>query len=74
MCLVFYGSLLRSPVCKLVGVDLTMDDALDTLNAHLALNRTDSSPYALTTVGDPLRIVRPIAPMFISAGKSGFPR
>jgi len=54
-------------LCKLVGVDRTLEEGLDTLQAHLALNETDCAPYALMAVGDPSRIVRPISPMFGSA-------
>jgi 3-dehydroquinate dehydratase len=54
-------------LCKLVGVDGTMDDALDTLAGHLALNESETAPYALMALGDPSRIVRPIAPLFGSA-------
>jgi 3-dehydroquinate dehydratase len=53
--------------CKIVGVDSTMEHALDTLEAHLALNETDCAPYSLMAIGDPSRIVRPMAPMFGSA-------
>jgi 3-dehydroquinate dehydratase len=52
---------------KLVGVDQSMDDALDTLEAHLRLNEADVLPYALMAIGDTSRITRPMAPMFGSA-------
>lgn len=52
---------------KIVGVDRNMDEAIDTLRAHLALNRADVAPYALMAIGEVSRIVRPIAPMFGSA-------
>jgi 3-dehydroquinate dehydratase len=52
---------------KIVGVDRDMDEALDTLRAHLRLNEAEVVPYALMAIGDPSRIVRPIAPMFGSA-------
>jgi 3-dehydroquinate dehydratase len=52
---------------KLVGVDRTMEDALETLEAHLRLNEAETVPYALMAIGEPSRIVRPIAPMFGSA-------
>jgi hypothetical protein len=44
-----------------------MEEALDTLRGHLRLNEADVVPYALMAIGDPSRIVRPIAPMFGSA-------
>ena len=53
--------------CKIVGVDLDMEDALDTIEGHLMLNEADVSPYSLMTIGDPSRIVRPISPMLGSA-------
>lgn len=53
--------------CKIVGVDSTMDHALDTLQAHLTLNQTDCAPYSLMAIGEPSRIIRPMAPMFGSA-------
>ncbi|MFB6295842.1 MAG: type I 3-dehydroquinate dehydratase [Halobacteriales archaeon] len=52
---------------KIVGVDRTMDEALETLEAHLRLNEADVVPYALMAIGDASRLVRPIAPMFGSA-------
>jgi hypothetical protein len=52
---------------NIVGVDRAMDEALDTLKAHLRLNEADVVPYALMAIGDVSRIVRPIAPMFGSA-------
>jgi 3-dehydroquinate dehydratase len=52
---------------KIVGVDRTMDEALETLEAHLRLNEADVVPYALMAIGDASRIVRPISPMFGSA-------
>lgn len=52
---------------KIVGVDRTMDDALDTLDAHLRLNDADVLPYALMAIGDVSRITRPLSPMFGSA-------
>lgn len=52
---------------KIVGVDRDMDEALETLRAHLRLNEADVVPYALMAIGEPSRIVRPIAPMFGSA-------
>jgi 3-dehydroquinate dehydratase len=52
---------------KIVGVDRDMDEALETLRAHLRLNEADVVPYGLMAIGDPSRIVRPIAPMFGSA-------
>lgn len=52
---------------KIVGVDRDMDEALETLRAHLRLNEADVVPYTLMAIGDPSRIVRPIAPMFGSA-------
>jgi len=52
---------------KIVGVDRTMDEALDTLEAHLRLNEADVVPYTLMAIGDASRLVRPIAPMFGSA-------
>lgn len=52
---------------KIVGVDRDMDEALDTLRAHLRLNETDVVPYALMAIGQPSRVVRPLAPMFGSA-------
>lgn len=52
---------------KLVGVDRTMDDALDTLEAHLRLNEANVVPYVLMAIGEPSRIVRPLSPMFGSA-------
>lgn len=54
-------------LAKIVGVDRDMDEALETLQAHLRLNETEVVPYALMAIGDPSRIVRPIAPMFGSA-------
>jgi hypothetical protein len=52
---------------KIVGVDRDMDEAVETLRAHLRLNEADVVPYALMAIGDPSRIVRPLAPMFGSA-------
>lgn len=52
---------------KIVGMDRTMDEALETLEAHLRLNEADVIPYALMAIGDASRITRPIAPMFGSA-------
>lgn len=52
---------------KIVGVDRNMDEALETLEAHLRLNEADVVPYALMAIGDASRLVRPIAPMFGSA-------
>lgn len=52
---------------KLVGVDRDMDEGLETLRAHLRVNEADVVPYALMAMGDPSRIVRPLAPMFGSA-------
>ena len=54
-------------LCKLVGVDRTLEEGLDTLQAHLDLNESDCAPYALMAIGDPSRIVRPMSPMFGSA-------
>ncbi len=54
-------------LCKIVGVDRTLEEGLETLEAHLALNRADVAPYALMAIGDVSRIVRPLAPMFGSA-------
>jgi hypothetical protein len=54
-------------LCKIVGVDQTLTEGLETLEAHLRLNEADTAPYALMTIGDPGRIVRPISPMFGSA-------
>jgi 3-dehydroquinate dehydratase len=53
--------------CKIVGVDTTMEHALETLEGHLELNETDCAPYSLMAIGDPSRIIRSIAPMFGSA-------
>jgi 3-dehydroquinate dehydratase len=52
---------------KVVGVDRSMDEALDTLAAHLRLNEADVLPYALMTIGTTSRITRPLSPMFGSA-------
>lgn len=52
---------------KIVGVDRSMDDALDTLDAHLRLNEADVLPYALMAIGATSRITRPLSPMFGSA-------
>ena len=52
---------------KIVGVDETMAQALDTLEAHLRLNDAVDVPYTLMAIGAPSRIVRPIAPVFGSA-------
>jgi 3-dehydroquinate dehydratase len=54
-------------LCKIVGVDQTLTEGLETLEAHLRLNEADTAPYALMAIGDPGRIVRPISPMFGSA-------
>jgi len=54
-------------LCKLVGVDRTLEEGLDTLQAHLDLNESDCAPYALMAIGDPSRIIRPMSPMFGSA-------
>lgn len=54
-------------LCKIVGVDRTLDEGLETLEAHLRLNEAETAPYALMAIGDPGRIVRPISPMFGSA-------
>lgn len=54
-------------LCKIVGVDRTLAEGLDTLQAHLALNETDCAPYALMAIGDPSRVIRPMSPMFGSA-------
>jgi 3-dehydroquinate dehydratase len=53
--------------CKVVGVDRTLAEGLETLQAHLSLNQSDCAPYALMAIGDPSRIIRPISPMFGSA-------
>ncbi|MFB6105578.1 MAG: type I 3-dehydroquinate dehydratase [Halobacteriaceae archaeon] len=52
---------------KIVGYDEDMDDLLDSLRAHLELNRSVDVPYALMAIGDVSRILRPVAPMFGSA-------
>lgn len=52
---------------KIVGVDRSMDEALDTLTAHLRLNEADVLPYALMAIGTTSRITRPLSPMFGSA-------
>lgn len=52
---------------KIVGVDRTMDEALETLEAHLRLNEAGVLPYALMAIGETSRITRPLAPMFGSA-------
>jgi len=52
---------------KIVGVDRTMAEALETLEAHLHLNEADVVPYALMAIGEPSRITRPLSPMFGSA-------
>lgn len=52
---------------KIVGVDRSMDEALDTLAAHLRLNEADVLPYALMAIGTTSRITRPLSPMFGSA-------
>jgi len=52
---------------KIVGVDRSMDEALDTLDAHLRLNEADILPYALMAIGSESRITRPLSPMFGSA-------
>lgn len=54
-------------LCKIVGVDRTLDEGLETLEAHLRLNESDCAPYALMAIGDPSRIIRPMSPMFGSA-------
>lgn len=54
-------------LCKIVGVDRTLEEGLDTLAAHLHLNDADVAPYALMAIGDSSRIIRPLAPMFGSA-------
>lgn len=54
-------------LCKIVGVDRTLQDGLETLEAHLQLNGAEVAPYALMAIGEPSRIIRPIAPMFGSA-------
>ena len=54
-------------LAKIVGYDRDMDDLLDTLAAHLALNEAVDLPYALMAIGAVSRIGRPIAPMFGSA-------
>ena len=54
-------------LCKLVGVDRTLEEGLETLEAHLRLNEADCAPYALMAIGDASRIIRPMAPMFGSA-------
>ena len=54
-------------LCKIVGVDRTLEEGLETLEAHLHLNEADTAPYGLMAIGEPGRIVRPIAPMFGSA-------
>lgn len=53
--------------CKIVGVDRDLDEALDTIAAHLRLNEADVTAYALMAIGDPSRIVRPLSPMLGSA-------
>jgi len=53
--------------CKIVGVDRTLEEGLETLQAHLQLNEADVSPYALMAIGEVSRIVRPVAPTFGSA-------
>jgi len=53
--------------CKIVGVDRSISEGIETLEAHLALNAADMAPYALMAIGDVSRIVRPMAPMFGSA-------
>lgn len=52
---------------KIVGVDRSMDEALDTLEAHLRLNEADVLPYTLMAIGTTSRITRPLTPMFGSA-------
>lgn len=52
---------------KIVGVDRSMDEALETLEAHLRLNEAGTVPYALMAIGETSRITRPLAPMFGSA-------
>lgn len=54
-------------MAKIVGADRDMDEALETLRAHLRLNEAEVVPYALMAIGEPSRIVRPLAPMFGSA-------
>lgn len=54
-------------LCKIVGVDRDMDEAVDTIQGHLRLNEADTAPYSLMAIGDPSRIVRPISPMLGSA-------
>ena len=54
-------------LCKIVGVDRTLEEGLETLQAHLRLNEADVAPYALMAIGDPSRIIRPMSPMFGSA-------
>ncbi|MFB6075500.1 MAG: type I 3-dehydroquinate dehydratase [Haloarculaceae archaeon] len=52
---------------KIVGLDRTMDEALETLEAHLRLNEADVLPYALMAIGTTSRVTRPLSPMFGSA-------
>jgi len=54
-------------LCKIVGVDRTLEEGLETLETHLQLNKMDCAPYSLMAIGAPSRIIRPLAPMFGSA-------
>lgn len=54
-------------LCKIVGVDRTLEEGLETLQGHLRLNEADVAPYALMAIGDPSRIIRPMSLMFGSA-------
>lgn len=54
-------------LCKIVGVDRSMEEAMDTIEAHLRLNEANVAPYSLMAIGDSSRIVRPISPMLGSA-------
>jgi 3-dehydroquinate dehydratase len=54
-------------LCKIVGVDRSLAEGIETLQAHLRLNDADTAPYALMAIGEPSRIIRPLAPMFGSA-------
>ena len=53
--------------CKIVGVDRSLEEGLETLQTHLELNEADVAPYALMAIGDASRIVRPMSPMFGAA-------
>jgi antitoxin (DNA-binding transcriptional repressor) of toxin-antitoxin stability system len=52
---------------KIVGLDRTMRELLDTLEAHLALTEALSMPYVLMSIGAPSHLGRPLTPMFGSA-------